>query len=65
GLLNRIDKTYSGTDDISGNDVLNLDTIRLINIARITVEVTVNHDSLDTPVTETAEGFVFGIFIRL
>ncbi len=65
GLLNRINKTYSGTDDISGNEMLSLDTIRLINIARITVEVTVNHDSLDTPVTETAEGFVFGIFIRL
>jgi hypothetical protein len=63
--MKRIDKTYSGTDDISGNDVLTLDNIRLINIGRITVDVTVNHDSLDAPVTETAEGFVFGIFIRL
>jgi fimbrial isopeptide formation D2 family protein len=65
GIMKRIDKTYSGTDDISGNDVLTLDNIRLINIGRITVDVTVNHDSLDAPVTETAEGFVFGIFIRL
>lgn len=64
GLIKRIDKTYTGTDDILGNDVLS-NNIRLINFGRITVDVTVNHPSLDTPLTESASGFLFGFFVLL
>jgi len=64
GILNRINKTSSGTHDILG-DSMKTETLRLFNIGRISIDVTVDHPSLDEPLSENANGFLLGFFVFL
>ena len=61
GLLNRVDKTYTNIYDFNPGGEFDKE-IRLFKLARVQIDVTVTHEDLDSPQTETFNGFLFGFF---
>ncbi|MDG6219044.1 MAG: Ig-like domain-containing protein, partial [Candidatus Thermoplasmatota archaeon] len=64
GLLNRnrIDRSTNGTVNLPYNSVRS-ERIWLFNSGRITIDVSVTHPLLETPLTKRVDGILFGFFV--